>query len=472
MSIHTTKSDILWNYLSIALSLGANVLWLPLLLVYLSPDLLGVWYIFLSIGGIVTLFDFGFFSQFMRAFTYGWSGVEDLQGQGIQTAPVDAPPNFALLAATFRACRILYLGLALLALAAMLGFGTLYLRHVIPEASLYEAVQPAWIIYAVSVFLNLYLGYYLAALRGLGDVAGAGKANVYGKMAMLLFGSAALVAGFGILGLAVTNLFVMFVPRYYARYRLEHRFRLRAHFHQAECVRKYHARHLLTVLWHNAWRDGLVSVNEYLTVQATTLLCGWFLTLAETGVYSISLQVISSITGIAAGMMTSCLPAIVSGIASRAMDEVRRLVALSMTSLYALYALGVIAFLVAGVPILHWIRPSFSMDAGVFGLLALHMFLMARHRRFACFIAASNTLPYTLSFIVSGLAATAASYVSMRCFALGVYGLILPPLVIQMLYNNWRWPQYFLRSIGLSEFSMLRLGWHMIRDKLHRKRLA
>ena len=60
MQINTQKKDIIWNYLGIFFSLGSQVIWLPVLIHYLPPDILGLWYVFVSIGGMVELLDSGF----------------------------------------------------------------------------------------------------------------------------------------------------------------------------------------------------------------------------------------------------------------------------------------------------------------------------------------------------------------------------------------------------------------------------
>lgn len=76
MIINTNKSDIVWNYLGIITSLGSQVILLPILIKFLEPDVLGLWYIFVSIGSLVLLFDFGFNPTIARTVSYCWSGAK------------------------------------------------------------------------------------------------------------------------------------------------------------------------------------------------------------------------------------------------------------------------------------------------------------------------------------------------------------------------------------------------------------
>ena len=73
MNIKITNKDIVWNYLGYGITFGINVILLPLVLHFLSEEELGLWYVFTSIGALVTLFDFGFAPQIARNITYAFS---------------------------------------------------------------------------------------------------------------------------------------------------------------------------------------------------------------------------------------------------------------------------------------------------------------------------------------------------------------------------------------------------------------
>ena len=113
-------------------------------------------------------------------------------------------------------------------------------------------------------------------------------------------------------------------------------------------------------------------------------------------------------------------------------------------------------------------RESFVIDPTVFALLALHLFLVDRHRLWACLIATTNQLPYTRAFILSGLAGTCAAWTALRA-GWGIYGLILPPFLIQSLYNNWYWPLYYQRLLHMNEATLLAKGGKMFIGKVWKR---
>ena len=69
MKISLTKKDVIWSYIGTIISMGSNLIMLPFLMYFLDSDMLGLWYIFASIGAIATLFDMGFAVTFARNIT-------------------------------------------------------------------------------------------------------------------------------------------------------------------------------------------------------------------------------------------------------------------------------------------------------------------------------------------------------------------------------------------------------------------
>lgn len=146
MQINTQKKDIIWNYLGIFFSLGSQVIWLPVLIHYLPPDILGLWYVFVSIGGMVELLDSGFTPTLSHCMTYAWSGAMDLKKQGVVFSGERSGPNYALVYGILSTCRVLYFGIACVATLVMVGAGTLYVQR-IASAYLSWQVYATWMLY-------------------------------------------------------------------------------------------------------------------------------------------------------------------------------------------------------------------------------------------------------------------------------------------------------------------------------------
>ena len=60
MVVTTRKNDVVWNYVGTLFSMASGFLLLPLLLVFLTDNELGLWYAFVAVGNLSLLFEFGF----------------------------------------------------------------------------------------------------------------------------------------------------------------------------------------------------------------------------------------------------------------------------------------------------------------------------------------------------------------------------------------------------------------------------
>ena len=314
-----------------------------------------------------------------------------------------------------------------------------------------------------------YIGYYSIVLTGIGDVFRKNKANIIAKGVFLTAGIIGLVSGFGILSLGVAYFASGFVMRSLCKHYLlrVHRFDelLQKYRHQT----MYSKKHILAMMWPNAWRDGLVTVTFYLTGQATVLLSSNFLTLYETGIYSFSMQVINAIIGISYGMFGAYVPAIQSAYVSRNRDLMRMLYAKSMACGLYLSIAGITVFATIGIPIVKWLRHDFTIDRSVFLVMACSIYLMARHRNSACFIATMNRLPYTFSFIFFGILTLICTYIGLANFSLGLWGIVLIPLMVQSLYNNWKWNQVVNHYLRTTELGLMKTGSKILLEMASKK---
>lgn len=470
MVINAGKKDVIWNYLGIFFGLGSNAIFLPVMIHYLPPDMVGLWYIFASIGDIVQLFDMGFNPTISHNVTYAWSGASDLKKDGVVFTEGNRGPNIPLMCGVLRACRFLYLRISLAAAFVMLVFGTLYIHNVAASYLTWD-VYIAWFIYIVSIFTNLYIGYYAVVLTGTGDVFRKNKATIISKGLFVILGVIGLALGFGLLCLSISYLVSGFVLRYLCRkYLLEnHSFEPLLNSKNSVIEGKYTVKYIIGTMWHNAWRDGLVTITAYLTGQATVLISGAYLSLYETGIYSVSMQIINVLLGVAGGLFGAYAPALQSCYVTKNVEKSKVLYQRAISCLYFLTILGIIAFLVIGIPIIRFIRHDFIINRMYFTILAVSMFLMIRHRRAAFLISTWNTLPFTFAFISFGILSVFCTYIGLAFFHLGIMGLICIPLIVESLYNNWKWVVVVNKFYNITELDILKFGMRELLDIIRKK---
>ena len=77
------RKAVAWNFAATSLRIASGVIVLPLVLRLLPSQEVGLWNIFLTIGSLATLLDFGFANAFSRNVTYIFSGVKELNQKGM-----------------------------------------------------------------------------------------------------------------------------------------------------------------------------------------------------------------------------------------------------------------------------------------------------------------------------------------------------------------------------------------------------
>ncbi|MCM1541810.1 MAG: hypothetical protein NC121_11165 [Blautia sp.] len=457
MKITLGKKDIIWSYVGTIMSMGANLFMLPFLMYYLDGDMLGLWYVFASIGAIATLFDFGFAVTFARNITYCWSGAQELKREDVAFVK-NREPDYKLMKQVLVTCRLIYGILSGLVLVLMLTGGTIYIRYVSKEV---KGTIPliAWIIYAFAVTLNLYYGYYASFLRGVGAVERANKNTVYARGIQILLTIGLLSCGAGIIGasiayLAYGTIFRMLGKYYFYRYQ-----GIKDNLAKiSEEPTKKQIHELFIVVWHNAWRDGVISVCNYFCNQASTIICSMFLSLAETGVYSIGVQIASAIAQIAGTLYTAYIPELQAAYINADTDKMKRLMAMIVMSFIYLYITGTIVFMAVGMPVLRIIKPTAVVSIPVLTGLCIYQMILKYRNCYTTYFSCTNRIIYMNGFIVSALLCVILSLFMTGGLEFGVWGLILAQIISQAVYNMWHWSLAVHEELGVSVKDMIRTG--------------
>ena len=469
MTIKLTKRDIIWSYIGTILSMGMNFIMLPFLMYFLDGDMLGLWYVFASIGALATLFDFGFGVTFARNITYAWSGARQLKKEGVNFSE-NIAPDFVLIKKILSTCKIIYGIIAGVSVFALLTVGTYYVSYISREVSGGHQLF-AWFIYSVGVFLNLYYGYYASFLRGVGNVAQANKNTVYARVIQLFLMIVLLVSGFDLLGVCIAYLaygtvFRLLGKKYFYQYKnIGYELsRLKKKIPRGEIWE------MVGIVWHNAWRDGLISFSNYFCIQASTIICSFYLSLAETGAYSIGVQLATAIAVIAGTMYNTYQPELQSAYVLNDRAKMCKIMSVIVMSFVYLYLAGILLFCIGGLPILQFIRPSATVSYSVLLGLCAYQFILQLRNCYTSYFSCTNRIIYLRAFLCSSILCTGLSlYLAGSC-QLGIWGLIMAQIVSQAVYNVWKWPWLAHRELHFSARDMICVGSRELLSSCLRRR--
>lgn len=437
--------------------MGTNLLMLPFLMYFLSGDALGLWYIYASIGAIATLFDFGFGVTFARNVTYAWAGAKELKREGV-TFVENGKPNYRLMKRVLSTCKVIYGLIAGLALFLLLIGGTGYVIYIARNVTGTKHII-AWIIYAVAVSLNLYYGYYASFLRGVGNVAQANKNTVWARLIQIILMIVLLAIGFGLVGacvayLAYGTVFRLLGKHYFYTYK-----GIGKKLNEVnEKTSRTEIKEMFLIVWHNAWRDGAISLCNYCCNQVSTLICSAYLSLAETGVYSIGVQIASAIATIAGTLYNTYQPELQASYVIDDKEKMKKTMSLIVVSFCYLFLLGTAGFCIAGMPLLKLIKPSAVTSIPILLGLCAYQFILKLRNCYTSYFSCTNRILYLNGFVTSAVLCVVLSFIAIGPLNLGVWGLIIAQIVSQAIYNVWKWPILAHKELGLILKSVFEIG--------------
>ena len=467
MSVKINKSDVIWNYLGIIMTLGANLFILPLILRFLSADELGLWYTFAAVGNIAVLFDFGFKSTMGRNVTYAWCGAHDIQKFDAKEISKGLTPNYKLMSKTMQVTKIIYLIISGTALIVLGIFGTLYI-HKVSNGLAFGEVFPAWIIYIIGAFFNLFYGYYNAFLSAVGAIKQINIATVISRTLQLIVSFVMLILGYGLISMSIAYCLYSVVFRLIASCLFSKYEEIGKKIRSVKRkIEKEEFINYFNIIWHNAWRDGLVALTLFLNGQATTLLCSWYLPLEDTAVYGLSMQLVNAIASIASVYFSTYQSRMQELYIERDYDRLKGRLSSTLFVYASVFITGAVCVCTFGILLLGVIKSNTSINLPLLIVLFLYMFFYKNHTLFASYLAGTNRIIYTKAYVISGLTMIVLTSILLSLSSLSVWTLAFSPLLIESLYNNWYWPRFVFRELDLSVKDIVFLGFKQVREDLN-----
>lgn len=451
-----TKRDIFWGYLAQGLNIGAGVILLPIIIHFLSPADVGLWFVFVTLASLAQLLEFGFQPTIARNVAYVYAGARELSSSSIPSETGNAQePDVKLLASVFRSARRIYAIVAGVACIVLLGGGSLYVDSLLASTQNEIAALSGWIAFSLGYIITFYYGYFNSFLLGRGDVLLSNKVLVITRAAFILLGGLAVVAGFGLLGLGMASLFAAGFGRWAA-----HSFYARNALLKFADIKGYlpSDRKILRDLWHNASRLGIVQLGSFLILRGNILIASSKLGLEVTASYSMTVTIFLAMSSVAMVICQSQVPYMSSLQAKRDINELRGVYGQILLLAWGVYFAGFVVILFFGKLLLPLISKGTALlpwpilfTMGIIQLLELN------HSIAATYLTTINKVPFWTASICSGAAILMLGFIAVGWF--GIWAPVISQGIVQLVYNNWKWPLEALRDLNINASRVLVSGY-------------
>jgi len=408
---------------------------------------MGVWWIFLSLGALSYLADFGFAPAITRVYSFLWGGAEDFETEGLRPVSQHGRPNLPRIHQLHVTVAHLYALLAALVTITLAIAGTLLLW---PKMRLIENASfgwMAWVLFVAVTGLNLKTSYWLSAAQGINQVREVQASNLWGGLVYLAVGSVLLLLGLKLLALAVAVATRALVTRWICM----RAFSKATKFDRDKRLAPDNA--MLKRLWPNAKKFGIMSVGSYCITQGLILIGSQFLPLNILASLGLTQQIGIFLTSIASLWLQVKWPEITILRTQGRTKEMSILFAKRLSLTVASFVVMAIVVIVLGNELLRWkgtqtqLLPfvpltyylaylGFQMSYGAFGTLAM----------------TENVIPFYRIAIGTGIATTLLSILMTSQWQL--WGLLLAPLICEAAYSAWFtiWRGFIGQPLRVGEF--------------------
>lgn len=458
MELKIGRRDLIWGYFAQFFSMASGVIVLPLILKLLSPEEIGLNYLMLTIGSLVTLFDFGFAPQFGRNITYIFSGSQKLLREGVDVNNSEKEINYRLLYVMIKTAKYLYARLSLIVFLLLISGGTFYIYKITNGFTTVNNSFVIWILYCVSVYFNMYYAYYSSLLNGKGMVTEYRKALVFSKLLYTLVALLLLLLNFGLISIVIANFITPFVVKL-----ISHKYFFSAELNSKLSefsVQKKEISDLLNILWFNARKLGLVYAGSFAITKIGMFIAGLYLPLETIGSYGLMLQLVSLISVLSTTISTLYQPRLSSLRILNSKTELLREFSYTVVIFKILFIIGSLILIFSGNKILSVFGSATLLpEIPLLALYCLVVFLETNHSLFSSFLVTNNEIPFVKSTLLAGLFITIFTYIFLRFSTYGLVSVIFVPAIVQMLYNNWKWPYEVSVFFKVSYFELNRIGF-------------
>lgn len=445
-TIHINKSVIFWNYLATFLQIGSGLILFPFILSLLSTETVAIWSIFLSISSLIGLLDFGFASSFSRNITYIFSGVNQLQIKGISTDSSNEI-NYDLLSNTIKAMRWFYSRISLISFVVISLLGTFYLYNIVETKFTGDKVDVyvSWVLFCIINTYNIYTLYFDSLLIGKGLVKQDKQIIIVGQIFYLIVSIAFILSGFGLISLVIGRLVSLLIKRQLS-YKVFFTKKLK---YRLSMCQTHDYKKVLNIIKPNAIKVGLTGLGAFFILQSAVLIGSWYISLGLIASYTITTQIINVVGSLSKVYYSSNIPKIAQLRVKNDYFQIKRIYINSILIMLVTY-FGSIAFLALFGNIAldfigsktHILSSTMIMIIGLIGLLE------ENHGIAGGFLLSNNEVPYFKASLISGFATVVLLMIFIKYLGWEIWGMILAPGVVQLVYQNWKWPLQLIKEIN------------------------
>jgi hypothetical protein len=302
-------------------------------------------------------------------------------------------------------------------------------------------------------------------MRGAALIKDLNVINVFSRILQLSLTVIFLFCNLGLYGLLIANLIYPFLSRFLiTRVLLKNELFCNTNLNNVE---KADILNMTKIVWHNSKKLGLVFLGSFLINKIGFLIAGFFLNLDEIASFGLMEQFFGIIISLSANYFNTNLPMFSFYRVNRDENNSIKLFSNSILIFYILYFFGFLLIIFLSPVILSLIDSKVQLPSNIIVIAYFLVVLLEQnHSLFATYITTKNVVPFLIPSLLSGIFICLGVYFWFVFISKNIIGLILVPGIIQLFYNNWKWPNVVFKEFNLTATIFYKNLFGHFKDKI------
>ena len=188
-----------------------------------------------------------------------------------------------------------------------------------------------------------------------------------------------------------------------------------------------------------------------MVLQFNTLICSSFFGLGVTASYGLTLQLFTLLIAVCGTAYQTLQPEINQSCLHHDNETTIKLISFGSLFNWIIYLVGFLIIIFFGPKVIDLLNVEVELlHTNLILFMGLYLFLENNHSMFASYITGQNKIPFVKASLFSGFFVVLLSMFSVYFTSYGLLGLMISQALVQLCYNNWKWPYDIIVKYQLS----------------------
>jgi O-antigen/teichoic acid export membrane protein len=431
------RRDI-WGFLAQVIQNSIALLMIPFILPVFTEDQIFFWYVLMNMLAFSNLLDFGITPTFSRNISYSIGGASEILEENHEVFEEKRSSNFQLISEIIEVSKIyfLYAGILFFFVIAAPILG--YSISINNFGQSYEYIV-SWALFCLGIFINVYFRYYDSIIQGRNNFDDFYFIRVVQNVIFL-----SLTVFFLLFKVSLYSLGLAFFISIIFNRVLAYRYANKEKFFEIITSYKPSSNKVIIFkkLWNNSWKLGIAAIGGFMIIRGSFFISGAFLGPDTSSSYFLSIQVLSIIQAFSLVYVTVRLPYISKlNLNHNNKSKVNEVIRDTFVISTILFVVMSIAAMQIFPLFLEHIDSNISVIQSDYMMMLVFVFLLETiHTNAAMILTTKNIVPFYKAAIFSGVAIIIVGFFAVNYVYKDLLSLVMAQLIIQLAYNNWKWP--------------------------------